>query len=160
MKEDYMNKLVRSLFAGAAVSMPLALVAASPASAANVDVAVIQGSGTISPGLGAVPEQQSVQFSGTATVVGTDGVAATYPCNFSGTDLAGSVAEGVGTVSGSCGPISLTTCVFVRVAGVVVVACADGVVEVGGAVCVFTPDDVLPTTSYDLVCAAAYAKAP
>lgn len=155
-----MKKLVRSLFVGAAIAMPVMLIAASPASAQTADVAVIEGAGTISPGLGAVPEAQSVHFEGTATVVGTDGVLASYSCEFDGTDLAGSVAEGVGTVHGTCGPIALDLCVFIRVAGVVLVICPDGVIEVGAAVCVFEPDDLLPTTSYTLICAAAYAKAP
>lgn len=151
-----MSKLVRSLYAGAAIAMPLVFTAATPAVAApNADVALIQGSGTISPGLGAVPEAQSVSFTGTATVVGTDGVLATYGCSFSGTDLAGSVAEGVGTVSGACGPLAFSTCVFVRVAGVVGVVCVAGGVGVAQAACVFTPHQTLPTTSYDLICEAA-----
>ena len=160
-----MKKLVRSLFLGAAVAMPLTLIAASPAAAhpAHADVAVIQGSGTISPGLSAtaLPAQQSISFTGTATVVGTEGVLATYPCSFGGTDLAGHPAEGVGTVSGSCGPISFTTCVFVRVGVVVAVVCADVTtalsVELGAGVCVFTPTTFEPTTTYDLICGAGYA---
>lgn len=107
---------------------------------------VAQGSGTYSPGLGLVPEPQSMAFSASATVVGMDGILATYPCSFSGTDLAGSIAEGIGALSGRCGPMTFSTCVFVRVAAAFEMACAD----IGVASGVFTPHNTLPTTSYDL----------
>ena len=126
---------------------------------ARADAAVINGSGSINPGLSEIPAAQSISFTGTATVVGTEGVLATYGCSFSGTDLAGSVAEGVGTVAGSCGPISFTTCVFLRIAAEVQVVCAELPVTIGGAVCVFTPTTTNPVTTYDLICAAAYAAA-
>jgi hypothetical protein len=155
-----MNKLVRSLFAGATIAMPLNLLITSPAAAASADAAVIQGHGTISPGLTPVPTQQSISFTGTATVVGTDGVLATYPCSFTGTDLAGSLAAGVGTVKGNCGPLDFTTCVFVRIGAEVQVICADTGVSVGAAVCVFQPDQINPTTSYTLTCGAVAAEAP
>jgi len=126
------------------------------------DAAVITGSGTISPGLGPVPAAQSVSFTGTATVVGTDGILATYGCSFSGTDLAGSLLEGVGTVSGACGPLAFNTCVFLRIAAEVQVVCADVTVDpgapsaaVGAGVCVFVPTSSNPVTTYDLICAAA-----
>ena len=158
-----MKKLVRSLFVGAALAMPLVLLGTSPAAAVDANVAVISGSGIISPGLDIVPVQQSISFTGTATYVGTDGVLATAPCAFAGTDLRGSIAEGAGTVSGGCTPYNFSLCAFVRVFGVVVVVCANASVPpltLGAGVCVFTPDQVLPTTSYQLVCAAVVGEAP
>lgn len=160
-----MNKLARAAFAGAAIAMPLVMVGTSPAAAANVDVAVITGSGTISPGLSVVPVPQSISFSGSATVVGTHGVLTTYGCSFSGSDINGSIAAGVGTVSGSCGPISFDTCVFVRVLDVVQVVCAGAsasgpTVKGASAECVFQPNNTLPTTSYTLTCKAEYVGQP
>ena len=168
LKEVRTKKLVRSLFAGAALAMPLTVLAATPAAAAEADAFVITGSGTIFPGLGAVPTPppgggQAINFTGTATTVGTHGVPGTYSCSFSGTDINGSAALGVGTVSGSCGPIGFTTCFFARVTAVVAVVCADTAippVRGAAAVCAFTPVDVNPTTRYNLICAGAYASAP
>lgn len=156
-----MSKLVRSLYAGAALSMPLIFTVTTPAVAANVDTAVIQGSGTISPGLGLTPSPQSISFTGTATVVGTDGVLATYSCAFNGTDPAGSTAAGSGNVSGACGPLAFASCTFVRVGAHVDVVCTGGA-GTGGAYakCVFRAHSVLPTTSYDLTCKAEVALVP
>lgn len=154
-----MKTLARSLFAGATLAMPVALLAGSPAAAAGADLAVITGSGTISPGLNETPRPQSISFTGTATVVGTDGVLATFGCSFTGSDLAGSVAEGVGTVAGACGPIAFPTCAFARVGVEVQVACASTTPSVGAAVCIFTPNNTNPTTSYGLICEAQYAGA-
>jgi len=158
-----MNKLVRSLYAGAALSMPLIFTITTPAVAApeaNAGVvAVIQGSGGIGPGLEIIPDEQSISFGGTATVVAavesnTPKVLASYGCGFGGTDLAGWIGSGVGFVSGSCGPLSFETCVFVREAAHVDVVCANTSSGVGGAYakCVFRPHQVLPVTSYDLTC--------
>jgi hypothetical protein len=145
-----MRKLSRALFATA---MPVVVALAQPAAAARADVAVIQGGGTITPGLTEVVQNQSVNFTGTATVVGTDGVLATYQCSFSGTGF-GNAAGGVGTVSGSCGPVPFTSCNFVFTAVHVTVACAP---QVAAADCVFTPNNIRPTTSYGLVCEGFYA---
>jgi len=160
-----MKKLVRSVFAGVALAMPLTLIAASPALAAGQDVGTISGDdGVISPGLGVVPEAQNFSFGGTATVVGTDGVLATYPCGFTGHDIAGSAAAGVGDFSGGCGPIQFTSCNFVRAAVAVVAACVEATtapsVKVGAGACVFTPTDTNPTTKFGLLCAIDYTSLP
>jgi hypothetical protein len=161
-----MNKLTRTVFGGMALAAPLLLTVTTPAVAhplPHVDVVVIQGSGTISPGLGLLPEHQSISFTGTATGVGTDsvsdGIPFTYGCSFSGEDPAGSVAAGAGTVAGSCGPLAFELCVFGRAGGKVSVVCASTTDHKGGAEaeCVFTPHGVLPTTSYDLICEAKAA---
>jgi len=150
-----MNKLVRSLYAGAALSMPLIFTITTPAVAAAGGAAVIQGSGGISPGLDIIPAEQSISFGGTATVVGIDGttpvVGGTYGCSFGGTDLLGWIGSGQGFVAGACGPLSFDTCVFVREAAHVDVACA-GTTGAAAAKCVFRPHQVLPVTSYDLTC--------
>jgi hypothetical protein len=143
-----MHRITKSLFAVASFAMPLTVTLAQPAAAANVDVAVIQGSGTISPGLTEVVQAQSVNFTGTATVVGTDGVLATYDCSFAGSGF-GNAAGGVGNVSGACGPAVFPSCTFAFTAVHVTVACAP---TAAAADCVFTPNNVRPTTSYGLVC--------
>lgn len=151
-----MKILTRSLVAAAALAMPALIT--SPAEAADAGVFIISGSGTISPGLTPVPDDQSINFSGTATVIGTQ--SGSYGCSFSGNDPAGSTAAGSGTVSGGCGPISNLTCTFVRVAGVVQVVCVDAAgTRVAEATCVFTPTDVNPTTRYTLTCVGTYADA-
>ena len=156
-----MKKLVRSLSAGFALALPLAMTAASPASAAEACVFVITGSGTISPGLSAVPTPQSISFTGTMTCVGTSGVGTTYPCSFTGTDPVGSEAAGAGQVSGNCGPYGFPSCQFVRVGVAVEVVCVDVAgTRVATATCVFTPVDVNPTTKYNLVCAGEYVDVP
>jgi len=156
-----MNMSARKIFSGVALASPLLLAFTSPAVAANAAVAIIQGSGTISPGLGATPAFQSISFTGTATVVGTDGAPATYGCSFSGTDPQGSAAAGAGTVSGSCGPLVFASCTFVREGAHVDVVCTAGGGGTGGAQakCVFQPHQALPTTSYDLKCQAFVAIA-
>jgi hypothetical protein len=164
-----MKKLVRSVAIAAAIVAPAIALAAPAAQAANADGAVITGAGQILPGLTATPRQQAVNFNGTATVAGTHGVLTTYGCAFAGTDLEGSYAEGAGTVAGTCGPIGLNLCVFVRVAAVVPVVCADtsGPDKFAGGAFVFVPDQTPsagnptpPVTSYTLAGAAIYADAP
>lgn len=154
-----MNKLARTIYGAVALASPMLLAVTTPAAAhplPHVDVATIEGSGTISPGLGATPSAQSISFDGTATVVGSDGVLTEYDCAFSGEDPAGSAAAGAGTVAGSCGPIVLELCVFVREAAHVDVECVSTESHKGGAQakCVFRPHDTLPTTAYDLICEA------
>lgn len=158
-----MKKLVRSIALVVAIAAPAIASVAPSASAANADTAVIQGQGTIAPGLTAVPTAQSISFGGNATVVGTHGVAASFGCGFNGSDLAGSLGEGAGTVGGGCGPINLSLCAFVRVGGAVAVACAGiGTPKQGAAgLFAFTPDQTPPAvvTSYHLVGGAVYADA-
>ena len=136
-----MKKLVRALAIATAIGAPAIISIAPSAQAANADVAVIRGAGTISPGLTATPQPQSVSFGGN--------------------DLDGSYAEGAGTVSGSCGPISLSLCVFVRVGGAVPVACVGTGTPKQGAAGVFgfVPNQTPPSTvtSYTLAGAALYA---
>lgn len=137
-----------------ALTAAVALPASAPAEALGANVYVMTGSGTISPGLGLVPIPQSVSFTGTAGYVSTFPVGlAGYPCSFSGAEF-GSMAGGVGTLAGSCGPASYTNILYVR-AG----ATLSGIgVVVGGSSssthfdCVFQPTDVNPTTRYSLVC--------
>lgn len=151
-----MKNLVRSLLVGAA--LPVAMFQAQPASAAYVDIAVITGSGTISPGLSPTVQSQSISFSGTATVVGTDGLPGTYSCNFTGTGF-GNMLGGTGNVAGNCGPVNFPACTFVFTGVHVTVGCAVDI-GVGAADCVFTPVDVNPTTRYNLVCGAFLVQVP
>jgi hypothetical protein len=153
---------VRALLVAIAVAVP-AMVSAPPATAVDADTFVMQGSGTILPGLTLVPQQQNLSFSGTATVVGTGGVLSTYSCSFVGNDLAGSTAESVGTMSGGCGPWWCDVWVYVRVGGFKKWICIrTGNPQFGlqGMNCVWTPTDVNPTTRYSLVCHGIRALAP
>lgn len=152
---------LRAAFAAFAVAMPLVMVAASPATAAGADVMEIQGSGVISPGLGRIPTAQSISFTGTATVVGTDGVLATYACTFSGVLLA-NVVGGNGTISGYCGPMQFYPCSVVWIGTTLTGVCAETSARVRWATfaCVFTPTTFNPTTTWDLVCAGAYTTVP
>lgn len=156
-----MKKLIRALAIATAIGAPAIISIAPSAQAANADAAVIRGAGTISPGLTATPQPQSVSFGGTAIVAGTHSTGGTFACSFGGNDLDGSYAEGAGTVSGSCGPISLSLCVFVRVGGVVPVACVGTGTPKQGAAGVFgfVPNQTPPSTvtSYTLAGAALYA---
>jgi hypothetical protein len=165
-----MIKLVRSAVLATALVVPFTLIAStSPASAADAAGAAILGSGTISPGLGAVPVPQSFSFTGTATGAGLVAGSVVTPltplhCSFAGTDLAGSAAEGAGFVNGACGAINLNAPVigaFVRVGGAVVVAFAGtSPAKAAAGVFAFVPGDVNPTTKYTLAGVAGYASAP
>lgn len=148
---------LRRTFSTVTLAAPLLLTVTMPAVAhpyPHVDALVIQGSGTISPGLGATPTPQSISFDGTAFVAGTDGGLATYDCSFSGTEPQGALAAGAGAVSGACGLIRLSFCAFIHVGATALLACPELVTHLGVGVveCVFRPHDTLPTTAYDLVC--------
>lgn len=146
--------------AAVALLVATALTPASPASAAHVDVLVITATGTIFPGLGMEPRAQNIHFIGPAIHAGTRGTVG-YTCEYTGNGLADSISEGLGTLSGSCGPISMATCVYVRVAVAVTLACADvgtpsGVVVQAGELALL-PHNTNPTTSFDLVGTAVAA---
>jgi hypothetical protein len=154
-----MRNISRTMLAGAAVFMPLTMIASSPATAAAADTFVIQGSGTISPGLTTTPTNQSISFTGTATVVGTHGTPGTYSCSFSGTSsIPETTANGAGTVSGSCGPIAFSSCTYVRAGVNVAVNCTEGT-RTATAKCVFNPGNTNPTTRYTLICTGTYTEA-
>lgn len=156
-----MKKFIRALAIATAISAPAIALAAPAAQAANADAAVITGAGTITPGLTATPGPQTVSFGGNAIVVGTHSTGGTFGCSFGGNDLAGSYAEGAGTVSGFCGPINLALCVFVRVGGVVPVICVGTGTpkQAAGGVFAFIPGETPPATikDYTLAGAALYA---
>jgi hypothetical protein len=71
-----------------------------PATAATGDVA-LAGTGTISPGLTTTPTPQSFTFSATGDgLVGVQGGA--FSCAVSGNDNIGTLAQGAGSITGSC----------------------------------------------------------
>jgi hypothetical protein len=142
-----------------ALAMPFAMLSATPAVARPADEAVVTGSGTISPGLGATPSNQSFSFNGTGTVVGTDGVAATFSCSANGTGF-GNVAGGVGNFSGSCGPVAFSDCTLVLSAGVVSFACTEtgSPAREAQGECQFTPSNVNPVTAYTVICEIEYVS--
>jgi len=155
-------KLRKSMLAAAAFVLPVSVTMLQPASAAtpHADVALIQGSGTISPALGTAVEDHAVSFTGSALAVGTDGVLTSYDCSFTGSGT-GNILGGPGTVSGNCGPLSFDLCVFVLTLAVVDVVCPKAVIlteiGLGQGECVFRPHQVFPVESYDLTCEAAVA---
>lgn len=133
-----------------------ALAPATPASAAGGDVLLLSLAGNILPGLTAVPAPQVFTLAGPAIFVGTDGVATTYPCNFSGNGLADSVEFGIGTMAGSCGPLAFSTCVYERHVTDWTVQCLDvnSGVETLTAKLVFQPTTLNPTITFSAYGAA------
>lgn len=123
----------------------------APAVAPHANVMLVNGAGTISPGLQALPLPQAIGFTGTAVVVGTDGILASYACAWDATGLNDNVASGFGTASGACGPIAFATCVWTREGTDVQIACVDA--ANGSALhgrFVFKPGDTFPTTTFTL----------
>lgn len=164
-----MNKTIRLVAIGFSVAAALAL--GTPAQAATAGAAAVIGGGGISPALAPadLPQQRAFSFAGNATTLGVINgsaeVAGSHACSFSGTDLAGTIAEGAGFVNGGCGAgldYSASLGVFVRVGGAVVVAFVDASappVNAAAGVCAFVPTAV-PVSSYTLACGAVAAKAP
>lgn len=145
--------------AGTAVGAA-ALLLAIPASAATTGSGTVQGSGTISPGLTTVPTAQSVSFTGTLVFAGTSG-SGTYNCNFSGSsDIAETVAQGDGNVTGTCTNALIATSAisatvhYQRVAGdVVLTGTASGAAS--GSIagdCSFEATSANPVKTYQLQC--------
>lgn len=154
-------RLSRSRVLLVALAAPIAMIAATtaPASAATAATAVVQGNGTITPGLTAIPTAQNFDFTGTATVTGvlcgTTYVAASVGITASGNDLAGNVAEGAGTLTVTIGGCAASGA-YVRVGAAVVVALALPVATAATGVCVFVPGQLTPpVTSYSVTCVAA-----
>ena len=151
-----------------AVAAPIAMIAAttSPASAASAGVAAITGSGTISPGLGAVPEAQTFSFSGNATVVGVVNgsaeAAVNHSIDASGTDLAGSYAAGAGPLTVNLSGVPSMSGYFVRVGAVVAVAVVGPVASAGAGICGFVPGQTPPARvqSYSVACASLAVQVP
>jgi hypothetical protein len=119
----------------------------------------VQGAGVINPGFTALPTASAVYFGGTATVIGTNGVAATFGCAWAGTEI-GDLAASVGVAGGGCGPIVFSTCVTVRVATTWLMTCARADTQIGNwsFIGAWTPDQVPPSAvvSYHLAAMAAY----
>ena len=148
-----MKKTMAVLVLLAAAVLPAVPANANP-SVAN---AVVEGSGTISPGLGTstTPTAQTVTFSGTATghFNGTPG---SCTISFTGTGV-GTPATASGSGSASCSGtgISISCQVSYQRTGVVVAgsgSCTGTVHGTLSVVCVFSPTSVNPTTSYELAC--------
>jgi len=151
---------MRVLCAALAACASVSLLPVQQATA-SADTLVISGSGTVSPGLAPViTRPQAITFTGTATVIGTDGILATYACQVTGTGLNDNMAAGVGYLSGSCGPISFSSCTFVRDHADTNVQCLDaarGRTLTGKFL--FQPTDLNPVTRYQLTGVAAYLAA-
>lgn len=130
----------------------LALVLASlpfSAPAAALPPYVFTGDGRISPGHGYLPDEQSITLSGTLTAP-TGGV---YACAYGGTET-GSIAFSVGDMRGWCGGPGCPGGPYVRVGAVWTWLCTQTTNTTVVMQCVYTPHQTLPTTSYDLACAA------
>lgn len=142
-----------------AAALPVALLGGGQAGAATAVAGEVTGAGTIAPGLTAVPTAQTFSFAGTIAA----GVGAGTAIAAHGADLAGSVAEGAGTVTIT----APATCagVFVRVGAVVVAATAGTKPCAAAGVFAFIPDQIgapapagtTTVTSYRLIGAGAGA---
>lgn len=156
-----MKRLSHVAYAATALAAPLLLTVTTPAavSAVHVDTGLIQGSGTITPGLGASTTPQAMSFAGTLTAVSTRGVGATYGCAWAGDWITVALA-GVGAVAGACGPIVFETCVGVLAGPALDLVCQRPSTGVSPweIACVFRPHQTNPVTSYDLTCAIAGAE--
>lgn len=180
-------RLARKLTFAGVLLAGFAMLSTNTAYAApGAGAAVVVGSGTISPGLTAIPTSQpTISFGGTATgaFANSSGAAdvGSVNCNFNGssnTTIGDNYAAGFGTVSGSCsgsgtvtGASITVTCsamTYVRVGVVVLVisatcsATVSGVSSSGVVVgaFVFVPNTVAPgapVTSYELAGAALFA---
>ena len=167
MKKLFGRRLAASL--GAAVGAGcLLMVTAAPASAASAAVAVVQGSGTISPGVTAVPTSQNYTFNSVAiTTVGVinnaPNVAGVSQCASNGSTLIPenyAIGAGTGVYSCSSGPLANVngTLVYARVGAAVPVVLTGGLT--GALACVFQANQLPPAAivSYGLTCAGAGAN--
>lgn len=144
----------------AALALPLLLLPGRPAAAANADVFVLQGSGTVSPAQNIVPGPPPYYaFSGTVTVVGTDGILATYGCSFQGGAGVGNFFGGVWFLSGGCGPIQCATWVVSGGGTQWHIECAEPLV-VASMDCTIRYHQTLPVESYDVSCMGRYVRIP
>lgn len=138
-----MRRLVLAGLACAAVATP------SSAALPNADAGVVNGSGqyygTADPGW------RDVSFTGSVTLVGTDGVMVTRQCSFYGRVFYTLAAE-AGTVAGTCGPFTLALCAYAREGLAVELACIPDSAHVGAitGAGVYTLTDARPTTLFNL----------
>jgi hypothetical protein len=148
----------------AMAGLTAALLPAEAFAGTALGAGVIAGSGSASPGLGALPAAETLSYSGTLTgvaVVGATPVTGTDFCSFSGTSgaLGDSVAFGLGQVNGSCsGAVSIFAALtYVRVGPVLAVegngTIDNNAVEVVGA-CVFASTQAPTITTFVIDCAA------
>ena len=104
-------------------------IAVSPATAgARSTTAVLMMTGTQYPGLGEIPVAQELRLTGQATVTDAQtGVSTVEQCAITGTGIADSKSEGLGSIWAQCQTFTLGTCVYVRVALSIVVHCMETV---------------------------------
>jgi len=149
----------------AAIISVLVLVLGVMPALADTGSGVIQGTGTISPGLNVTPEKQEVTFDGTGAIVSDVGQG-TISCTFDGEstieeDLSTGEGEGSlectaqlvpsGSASASCSVEYERHGSAVTVDG----SCSGDIAGSVTAACHFEPDPGLPVTSYRLQCTFA-----
>ena len=169
-----MPRSIKKLFATpvvlGAVALSMLAFQAAPASAASAGVAIVTGTGNITPPLSATGLPASHAFNFTSTTIQTTGIVNTSPvvlsassCGASGASITEVAAGGVGTGSWGCSTGVLAgrsgTLAYVRVGVVVPVVLQGGLA--GALACVFQPDQLPPAdvSSYHLTCAGAAASA-
>ena len=134
---------------------------ATPAAAASADVMAVHGGGSLWPPMTALPAASAVTFDGTATVIGTDGVASTFSCAWNGTEI-GNIATSEGAVSGLCGPIAFSNCVTVRVAVTWLMTCVRAGAQIGdwSLIGTWVPDQTPPSgiTGYGVSAVGGYGQ--
>jgi hypothetical protein len=179
-----MKRIIGKLGVFLALAMAVSMVG-SNAYAAGTGGGVVNGAGSISPGLTTTPTNQTVSFGGTLTgviVAGANASAGSLTCNFSGGGTAETQALALnGNVSGSCSGTGVngvaigaacTALAYARVGAVVVVSATGtctftvGTTTVTATVVVgafvFVPDQAPPAavTSYTLHGVVAGVSAP
>lgn len=148
---------IRVLAAAAALLTPLAFTTTPANAGLASEQAVVQGAGTISPGLPTqgCEDNQAIYFEGDATANGTHG--GNYHVVFNGSS--GTNCEslqsgaGTGTLSGT----GITGTVSYQRTGNIVTLSGSGAVNgvphtITSGVCVFGPTNAGPVTTYTLVC--------
>ena len=142
------------------------MVGTVPAAAQAAGSGAFDGTGTITPGLGVTGTAVTFSLTGTLTgaaVVNGNPVVINDTCTFSGGGANDSVAEGMGTVTGSCAgslAITLSSGNYVRVGTDVTVTgsgSAGGVSGTVAAKCVFRTTQAPPVTSFNVDCEASAA---
>ena len=135
--------------------LPLALIA--PSAHAQDDVAVVVGTGSITPGLPTTGcADQAIGFGGTAVNAAIDGHTGLYTVSFAGNSTICetlNAGQGSGTLSGDVsGNVDYTrTGPIVTITGQGAVNGDDHVIVIG--LCLFIPTSFNPVASYALACA-------
>ena len=157
--------------AAVVIALTTSALTAAPgyADTGNADIQtggwVLQGAGTLSPGLTTTPTSQTFSFSGSgAWIVGLQtSLSGVYQCNIAGASFAPeTVLNGEGSINGSCsGPTTVAISgQYTRDAGYalwVLTGTVSGSINTNfTGTCTTVPTSVPTVTSYRIVCAFVF----